>query len=553
MRGMTPELPGAADRSRWIPPARGRGPRALRPFQAAWCLTLLCCTLGHAQAVLQRGYDPFVTGADLQETILKTSNVRPNTFGMLFKLPVDDNVFAQPLYVPAVAVPNHGTRNVVYVATMSDSVYAFDADVGGAPLWSINLATSVGAVPVPMALFSFSGNRNIVGNLGILSTPVIDPTTNLMYLVAATDEGGTIVYRLHAINIQSGAEPLAPGMIISAQYNGYVFDARYDTQRVSLTLAGNNVVFGFAAVELEFSGGYSGWVMAYDKTTLLQTGRFATITNGTSHGGGVWQSGRPPVVDKAGYAYVFVGNGYSQGYDGVHNFSESALKLSPTSGLRLVDWFTPYDWSSMDDGDADLTSSGPLMIPGTDLIAGGGKTGDIYVLDTKSLGKIAPNDTQIVQRQRISLGELRGGPVYWQRTKAAGGPLLYNWGVNDALKAFALNGTPIGASPVAVGGNTSQIWPGGILTLSANGSRNGTGLIWANVAASGDAENNPPVPGVLHVFDAANVASELWNSAMNPTRDGFGNFAKFVPPMVANGKVYMATFSNQIAVYGLLR
>ena len=202
--------------------------------------------------------------------------------------------------------------------------------------------------------------------------------------------------------------------------------------------------------------------------------------------------------------------------------------------------------------DADLTSSGPLMIPGTDLIAGGGKTGDIYVLDTKSMGKIAPNDTQIVQRERISLGELRGGPVYWQRTKAAGGPLLYNWGVNDALKAFALNGTPISASPVAVGGNTSQIWPGGILTLSANGSRNGTGLIWANVAASGDAENNPPVPGVLHAFDATNVASELWNSAMNPTRDGFGNFAKFVPPMVANGKVYMATFSNQIAVYGLL-
>lgn len=514
-------------------------------------LTFLFVEASSAQVpVLQRGYDPGVTGATLSETVLNTSNVNSSKFGMLFKLPVDDVVFAQPLYVPGITISNRGVHNVLYVATMSDTLYAFDADVAGAPLWTINFANAVGATPVPIANFAFAGNRNITGNLGILSTPVIDRPTNTMYLIACTLEGNTMVYRLHAVDITSGATRPGSGVKISATYGGSTFDGRYQTQRVSLALSGNQVVFGFGAVEEEYAGGYVGWMMAYDKTTLTQSGVFATVTTG-NRGGGVWQSGRPPVVDSAGFVYAFVGNGYGNGYDGVNNFSESVLKLDPTSALRLVDWFTPGNWGVLDEQDLDFTSSGPLLIPGTGLLVGGGKTGDLYALDTNNLGKYNATDSQVVQKERISASEFRGGPVYWQRSAANGGPLLYNWGVNDRLKAYPFDGRMFAANPSAQGSATNQIFPGGILALSANGDTPGSGVIWATTAGGGDAENNPPVPGVLHAFDAGNVANELWNTTMNAASDGFGNLAKFVPPLVANGKVYLATWSSQVAVYGI--
>ena len=503
-----------------------------------------------AQPVLQRGYDAGVSGANLAETTLNTSNVAPNTFGLVFTLPVDDNVLAQPLYVPNVAIPLQGTHDVVYVATMSDTLYAFDAHAGGAPLWELNLATLVGATPVPIANFAFYGNRNIIGNLGILSTPVIDPSTNIMYLVACTLENNKLAYRLHAVDITTGMEPYGPGVLISGSYGGATFQPRYQVQRASLVLSGNQVVFGFSAIELESPNTYAGWVMAYNKATLLQSGAFATVITG-DQGGGVWQSGRPPVVDSSGYVFVFTGNGYSNGYDGINNFSESALKLDPANGLTLLDWFTAGNWSSLDTNDLDLSSSGPLLIPGTSpsLLAGGGKTGDLYVLNTANLGKFNATDSQVVQKENITR-EFRGGPVYWQRSAVNGGPLLYDWGAGDSVKAYPFNGTTFAASPSSQG--SSAIWPGGILALSANGEQPGSGVLWATLASSGDANNNPPVAGELHAFDAANVSNELWNSTMNASRDAFGNFAKFVPPLVANGKVYVASWSNQVAVYGLL-
>ncbi|MGP8227739.1 MAG: pyrrolo-quinoline quinone, partial [Steroidobacteraceae bacterium] len=222
---------------------------------------------GAPPSVLQRGYDANVSGANLAETTLNTSNVTPSTFGLVFKLPVDDNVYAQPLYVPGVAIAGQGTHNVLYVATMNDTLYAFDADAGGAPLWKINVASLVGATPVPIANFAFSGNQNIVGNLGILSTPVIDQSTNTLYLVACTLENGTMVYRLHAVDIRSGDELIvAGGTVISGSYGGVTFNSTGVTQRVSLVLAGNQVVFAFGALEAESSniGGYVGWVMAYN-------------------------------------------------------------------------------------------------------------------------------------------------------------------------------------------------------------------------------------------------------------------------------------------------
>jgi len=522
-------------------------------------LALLHPLSAHAQSsVLQRGYDAGVSGATLSETTLKTSNVVPGSFGLVFKLAVDDNIMAQPLYVSRVTIKGEPHR-VLYVATMSDSLYAFDADFGGAPLWKINLATAVGATPVPFVNFAFLGNKNIVGNLGILSTPVIDLSSNTLYAVACTEEKGAMVYRLHAVDITSGALRTGSGVVISGVYSTMTFDARNQTQRVSLVLSGNNVVFGFGAVEDESTAHlYSGWVMAYDKTTLAQTGTFATLTRG-SGGGGVWQSGRPPVVDASGDVYVLSGNAFSEfGNDGVNNFSESVLKLDPAHGLALVDWFTPAVWEALDDADADLSGSGPMLVPGTSLLVAGGKSGVLYVLNSAHLGNLTANDSTAVQEIQAT-PEMRGGPVYWARSTAHGGPLLYDWGAVDAVKAFSFNGAKFCSPPPtstcphsSQGAFGGQAWPGGILTLSANGSTPGTGVLWATVATGGDAENNPPAPGALYAFDASNVATELWNSNMDAARDSFGNFAKFVPPIVANGRVFVATWSKQVAVYGML-
>jgi IPT/TIG domain len=539
-----------APRGRIVRPGTGRFGSASLPLLLVLAL-LQALSAQAQQPVLQRGYDAGVSGATLSETTLNASNVVPASFGLVFKLPVDDNIMAQPLYVPHVTI-NGVSHNVLYVATMSDTLYAFDADIGGAPLWTRNLATFVGATPVPIAQFAYFGNKNIVGNLGILSTPVIDLPTSTLYAVACTLENNALVYRLHAVDITTGVPLTGSGVMISAASGAVTFDARNQWQRISPVLSGNNVVFGFGALEAEGPGHpYSGWVMAYDKSTLVQSGIFATATTGNG-GAGAWQSGRPPVVDSSGYVYVMTGNGYDgNGYDGVHNFSESVLKLDPTHGLSLVDWFTPSNWLTLDNGDLDLTSSGPTLIPGTALLAGGGKTGVLYVLNTAALGKNTATDSGAVQKIQISAGELRGGPVYWQRSSARGGPLLYDWGVNDALKAFSFNGATFASTPSATG-TVADRWPGGILTLSANGETPGTGVLWATVATGGDAENNPPVPGELYAFDAGNVATQLWNSYTNATRDSFGNFAKFVPPLVANGRVYVATWSQQVAVYGLI-
>jgi len=242
-------------------------------------LALLHTLSAHAQPpVLQRGYDAGASGATLSETTLNTSNVAPGRFGLVFKLPVDDNILAQPLYVPAVVI-NGISHNVVYVATMSDTLYAFDADVGGAALWTRNLAAFESATPVPIAQFAYSGNRNIINNLGILSTPVIDLSTNTLFAVACTLENNTLVYRLHAVDITTGVPRSGSGVVISGTYHAITFDARNQWQRVSPVLSGNNVVFGFGALELESTvNRYSGWVMAYDKSTLAQTGIFATVT-----------------------------------------------------------------------------------------------------------------------------------------------------------------------------------------------------------------------------------------------------------------------------------
>jgi hypothetical protein len=487
---------------------------------------------------------------------LAPANVTPSGFGRVFSLPVDAGIAAQPLYVPGLAIPGQGTHNVLFVATMKDSIYAFDADTPGAPLWAINYATAIpGAAPVSIVDLVSTDSFNMAGPVGIESTPVIDPATNTMYFVTNTREVDTFVFRLHAVDITTGAEKFGGPTVIQGSFTAggktITFTPSLENQRASLTLAKGNVIVSFSSHEDYYQ--YYGWVMAYSAQTLAQTGVFCP-TPTDDHGGAVWQSGRPPVVDTAGDVYLFVGNafaptGTTNTWDGVTNFTESALRLDPAQGLKLIDYFTPQNYLSMDAQDQDLSSSGPTLIPGTDLLVGGGKYGTVYLLNTQNMGQLQVNDAGAVQASAVSAGEIRGGPAYWARSTAAGGPLIFNWGAYDALKAFSFNGSTFNPTPVATFTPSVNLYPGGELTVSSNGDQ--SGIVWAIIVAQGDADHRVP-PGELLALNAANVSQQLWSSTGNAARDDFGLMAKWVPPVVANGKVYVATASNQVVVYGLL-
>ena len=503
-------------------------------------------------AVLTAHYDNARTGANVHETILNTTNVTPSKFGKLYSYDVDASVFAQPLYVPGVAIAGKGTKNALYVASMNNTVYAFDADAK-ATLWSVNFNDpDRGVTAVPIADITGSDSQNISGPVGIESTPVIDAASKTIYLLARTKETGKYVQRLHALDIATGAERTGSPVTIEAALDGsgydakegrVVFNAKMHNQRPGLALANGQVFIAWASHEDDDP--YHGWVLAYDASTLRQTGLFCVTPDGQR--GGIWQSGRAPAVDDSGNVYYITGNG---DYDGKTNFSEAFVKIA-SKPFKLTDWFTPQDQEMLTKTDADLGSSGPLMIPGTTLLAGAGKTGILYLIDTsKPMGHVTEGNTQLLQSLPVSEGEVKGGPVLWKDSPL--GTTLYIWGDKDYLKAFHFNGATFDAAPSMI--NKTQMSagsPGGILSISANGGAAGTGIVWASIPINQDADQ-AIVPSVLHAFDAANLKHELWNSQMNSVRDAPGLFAKFAMPVVADGKLYVPTFQRQVHVYGLL-
>ncbi len=501
--------------------------------------------------VLTQHNDNARTGANLKETILNTSNVSANQFGKVFSRSVDGQIYAQPLYVSQVSIPGQGVRNVVYVATMHNSVYAFDADDPNAsvPLWHINLGSSVpwqdADTPSP----------DINLEIGITSTPVIDASSQTVYVVAKTKENGRYFQRLHALDITSGLEKAGGPVVIEASItgmgdgneNGIVrFDPLKHLNRPALLLLNGVIYIAFGSHA--DSDPYHGWVLGYSATTLQQVAVYNTTPNAKR--AGIWQGGQGLAADDAGYIYLMTGNGTFDYDRGGSNLGNSFVKLDPSTGLDVVDWFTPHNQAYLDEHDLDLGATGPLLLPSTHLVVGGGKEGMLYLLDTGNLGHFqSGNDNQIVQSFKAGPGLIYSSPVYWNSPQE--GPLVYLWTENDFLKTFRLvNGrfetNPQAISAVAIPNGR----PGAMLSLSADGNTPGTGIIWASHPLNANA-NHVTQPGVLRAFDASDVSTELWNSQQDPICDAAGNFAKFSPPTVANGKVYLATFSNQLAVYGL--
>jgi len=506
---------------------------------AALLLLMMVSPALHAQvSVVTAQNDNNRTAANLSESTLTTSNVNVNQFGKIFSRAVDGYIYAQPLYVPNVTIGG-GVHNVVYVATMNNSVYAFDADDPNAstPLWQVSLGT---AVPATATYLPNDQTGGLAPTSGILSTPVIDPSSGTLYAVALVLQSNTPVYQLHAIDLLTGAEKPNSPVVIQGSYTGtgpaIAFDAHQHLQRTGLLLSNGNIYFGFASYS--DIDPYYGWIFGYNASTLQQT----AIQNLAPGGrGGVWQSGGGLSADANGFVYVCTGNGT---WDGVTNFGESCVKLDPSQGLAVVDYFTPYNYDPLNASDSDLGAGRALLIPGTNYLVTGGKQSLDYVLDRNNLGQISVGDTNVVQRL-ISDGRLFSGMAYWNNPAS---PFLYLWSSNDELKAYRLTGGLFDTTPASASTATAPYGTG--LSVSANGGTAGSGIVWATTPSS--PPGSSAVPGTVHAFDASNVSVELWNSDQNSGRDSLGNLAKFAAPTVANGKVYVPTFSNQLVVYGTL-
>jgi hypothetical protein len=505
-------------------------------------------------SVLTRNYDNQRSGANLSENILKPANVTPTQFGKIFQVSVDDQVYAGILY--ASAVPMGGTtHNVFYVATVSNTVYAFDADAGGNPLWQRSDLNGAGRPGNNTDVGSACGTyRDFSGNIGIIGTPVIDAPSMTIYFVTRSVEAAPI-FRLRALNIATGQDRAGSPRVITASVPGsgagsnngnLAFDPQPHNQRPALALSGGVVYVAFSS--FCDTGPYHGWVLAYDSQSLSQVGLTNDTPNGTQ--GGIWMAGAAPLFDGSGNLYLSTGNGDFN--ESAGNFGESLVKYAPRSLSRL-DFFTPSNFATLNAGDVDFGSAGPIFLPGTSMLATGGKEGKIYLMNSSNLGHLGDqNAAQIFQAvdptaRPNNTHHIHNSPVVWN---APQGLTMYIWGENDFLRAYRFD--PNARRFNLPAANTGSVlppvgMPGGMMSISASGSAAGTGILWATTPRSGDANQNV-VPGILHAFNAETLAL-LWESSA-PGDDTL-NFSKGSPPTVASGKVYVASLSNMVSVYGL--
>jgi hypothetical protein len=503
---------------------------------------------GFAQvSVLTQHNDTSRTGQNLQETLLNTSTVNVANFGKLFSLPVDGNIFAQPLYVPALTIGGV-THNVVYVATAQNSVFAFDADSGNTtPLWTVNLGTPVPSQDICSTDPVACPYTDVIPVIGILATPVIDPVSGTIYVVANTkDTSGKYHFKLHALNLTTGAEKFGGPTEITASG----LTQLTELSRPGLLLVNGTVYLGMGSVG-DFPT-WHGFVMGYGASTLQQVAVYnSTPQNNAEGGAGIWQTGNGLVTDASGNIYAITSNGNFDVNTGGEDFGSAYLKLSGST-LSVLDYFVPYNQASMnpESDNVDLGSGGPLLIPNTSILVGAGKDAVLRVVNTANMGKYNPNQNNNLQNFVATNPPVLGSPVYWDSPNF--GPVIYLWGQADWLKAWAfntqtslLNTTPVSESVIA-----GAPYDTAALSLSANVNTSGTGILWASRPISGTS-NPGPTSGVLYAFDATNLKTELWDSQQNSARDAVGNYAKFAPPTVVNGKVYLATFSGQLLAYGL--
>jgi chitodextrinase len=503
--------------------------------------------------------DSLRSSINSKEYVLTPSNVNKSSFGKLFSCTVDGSVYAQPLWVANVSIGG-GIHNVVIVATQHDSVYAFDADNGNGTsctqYWKASMllptyGAGSGATPVPPGDTGETGD--IITEIGITSTPVIDPTTNNLFVVSKTKESGQYYQRLHRLNLTTGTETTGSPQVVAASVTGsgdgssggvLPYIALHQNQRPGLALVNGTVYM--ASGSHGDNNPWHGWIIGYDATALTLTSKFCTSPN--THGGGIWMSGSAPVVDSNNNLYVIASNGQ---YNGTTEFGDSFLKLSTSGGLTLSDWFTPDDEVSLNSNNGDLGAGGAVTLldsvagPHPHLLIGGGKEGVLYLLNRDGMGHYnANNNNAAVQTWSLSSSGISSSGEFWQNT-------FYIAGVNAPLQAFAYNSTTglFNTNPTSQS-NATFAFPGLTPAISASGTSNA--IMWAVDSSASGTNGAPTGPDVLYAFDATNLGNELYDSTQAAgNRDQAGNAVKFAVPTVANGKVYVGAL-GQLNVYGLL-
>jgi hypothetical protein len=526
--------------------------------------------------VVTQHQDEARTGAQLHETILKPSNVTAATFGKLYERNVEGQIITQPLYVSNQSIPGKGLKNVVYVATRKNWIYAFDADdTDPNPAHGLIWTSPVQVEPAGLVP-GMCGETH--GPMGITSTPVIDRATDTMYVVARKSDG---TIWLHAVDIATGHAKTPGSVQLTASVGGISFNQSLELSRAALLFHDGAVYVGFSALNCD-NAGWHGWVLQYRAPDLTQVGAF--VTTHSSDGGGIWQSGNGLVADNADNIYFTTGNGP---VGGTTDLGESFVKLHagahPAYGLTLAGHYPVSNFAALNGGDTDLGSGGTVLLPGSRL-AGGGKQGKLYVFDIGSMalsqnpaaggpvppggsdgfqayintwhddaGEVVCTNVSFLARKcflahhRYEDGELtgpniHGAPIYWDAANPSYG-LLYGMPEKDYLRAYRYDHATrtLETSPAAVSTlRAPDGMPGSFLTLSANGSADG--IIWASVPkADGQWQN---VPGRLVAFNALTL-HELWRD------DDDIAFPKFTPPTVAGGKVFRPTFADKLVVYGL--
>ena len=517
-------------------------------------LTLFCSGTAQATDVLTYKYDNARTGLNPSEYVLTPQNVNQQSFGKLYSFPTDGFTYTQPLYKAQVNVPGQGVRNVIYVATEHDSVYAFDADGKNPPqgyLWRVSFINPAnGVTTVPYADVQTS---DIVPEIGITGTPVIDPSSNTLYVVSKTKQnsGGAITYvqMLHALDLGSGAEKMngpteirasVPGTGAGSVNGTLNFDPRVENQRAALALS-NGVVYIVWAAHGDM-GNYHGWVMGYRAADISrQVGVYCSTPNGW--GGGIWMGGGAISTDNQGNLFLAVGNGTSD--PPTSSYGESVLRLSTGSGIQFGDFFMANDQDKLNAGDLDIGVGSAIVLPDQPgpyphLLVSSDKAGNIYLLNRDSMSGYNPTANANVQT--IFAGTtLHNSFALFNNTLFVGadGNTLAAYSLNNgnlswnptsqSLDRYGTNYTTSGASPV----------------VSASGTANG--VVWTlDNSARGSG------PAVLYAYDARNLANRLYSSNDAPnSRDVPAYAVKFSNPIVADGKVFVPGL-NSVTVYGLL-
>lgn len=524
--------------------------------------------------------DNLRTGQNLNETLLNTSNVTSSQFGKRVTYPVDGQVYGQPLYLPNVTI-NGSTHNVVYVTTENDSVYAFDADQRSAiaPLWKTSFLTSSNVVPVPSSdVFTRYVNHDIDPIIGMTGTPVIDPTSNTLYVVAMTKENGNQYFqRLHAIDVTTGLEksgsPLAiqasvPGSGYDSSNGRITFNPKTENQRTALLLV-NGVVY-IAWSSFGDTDPYHGWVMgySYSNSTLKQVSVYADTANGSE--GGIWMSGSGLAADSGGNIFLITGNGSFDLNTGGPDSSDTFLKMSTQNGLSVSDYFTPFNQSCLSGADTDLGSGGVLLLPDQTntahphLAVGGGKEGRIYLVDRDNMGHFTqdPNlncgssevnqttiDKVLQESPPNTFGQLFSSSAYWASANDA---WIYLDGIDNPMRAVEVKNGALSTNATSSTPESFQ-FSGVTPSISSNGTTTGTGIVWVISPPNQCTDNgcNPSGPGTLRAYDATNLGNELYNSGQNASRDQLDSFTKFSVPTIANGEVFVGT-QTSLSIYGLL-